>query len=80
VLVFGEIDAASEMSVTFDAGIANMGERARGAGHAVATRLITGVRDVTCTRFVIRFTNVPSSRGSSKVRDHVIMSFDIILQ
>jgi len=38
--VVGETRAASEMSVTFFTGLANMGEHARRAGHAVATRLI----------------------------------------
>jgi len=78
--VLDETRAASEMSVTFDAAIANKRKRARVASHAVATSLIAVVRDVTCTRIIARFKNVPSSRGSSKVRDHMIVSFDIIVQ
>ena len=76
----GETRAASEISVKFDEVIANMRERARRARHAVTTHLIAGVRDVTCTRFVARFTDAPSSRGSNKFSDHVTMSFDIIVQ
>ena len=72
--------ASSEMPVAFGAGIADMGESERGAGHVGATRLVADVRFVTFTQFVARFTNVTSSRGSSNVNDHVIMSFDIIVQ
>ena len=69
----------SEMPITFSAGVANMRERARRAGHAVATRLITGVRDVACTRFVARVTPVPSGHSSSKICDYVIVPFDIVI-
>jgi len=79
LLVLCEIRAASEMPVTFVAVLANMGERARRAGHAVATLVVAGVHDVTCKRFVACFTHVPSSRSSSKICDH-LMSFDIVVQ
>jgi len=59
-----ETRAASEMPITFGAGVANMAERALSAGQAVASRLIAGVRDVACTRFVARVTHVPSSHGT----------------
>ena len=49
LLVVGEKRAASKMPVTFGTGVANMGERTSRAGHAVATRLIAVMRDVTCT-------------------------------
>ena len=75
-----ETRVAFEMPVTFGARVAKLRERAQRASHAVATRLVAGVRDVTCTRFVARFTDVPSSRGSNKFSDHVIMSFDIIIK
>ena len=55
-------------------------ECARGAGHTVATRLVAGVRDNTCTRFVANFIYVSSIHGSSKKSDHVIMSFAIIVE
>ena len=51
-----------------------------GACHTVATRLVAGVRDIISTRFVASFTHLPSSHGSSKINDHVIMSFDIIVK
>ena len=61
------------MPITFCAGVANMGERARGDGHAVATRMIAGVRDITFTRNVARFTQVPSSHGTCKFCEYVIV-------
>jgi len=78
--VVGEIRAASEMPVTFGAGLANMGERARRTGHAVATRLVAGVSDVTCTLFVAPFQHELSSHGTCKICDYVIMTFDIVIQ
>ena len=75
-----ETRAASEMPVIFGAGVANMRERARRFAHAVATLLIAGMRDVTCTRSVARFTQVPSAHGSSKICDYVIVSFDIVIE
>jgi len=77
--VVREKRAVSEMPITFSAGVANMRERARRAGHAVATRLITGVRDVACTRFVACVIYVPSGHGSSKICDYVIVPFDIVI-
>ena len=76
----GETRAASEMPVTFGTGVVNVGERPLGAGHAVATHLIAGVHDVTSTRFVARFTHIPSSHGTCKISDYVIMSFDIVIE
>jgi len=67
------------MSITVVAGDSNVGERARRAGHEVATRLVADVRDVSCTCFVAPFTHVLSIHGTGKVNDHVIMSFDIIV-
>ena len=75
----GETRAASEMPITFSARVANMRDRARSTGHAVATRLIAGVRDVACTRPAARFTHVPSSHGNSKICDYVLVPFDIVI-
>jgi hypothetical protein len=66
--VVREKRAVSEMPITFSAGVASMRERARRTGHAVATRLITGVLDVACTRFVARVTDVPSDVRDSAFR------------
>jgi len=38
--------AASDVPATFGAGVAKLRERARRASHALATRLVAGVRDV----------------------------------
>jgi len=61
-------------------GILSPKNDARGAGHAVTTSLVAGVRDVTCTSLVAPFTYVHSCSGTSKYSDHVIMSFDFIIQ
>jgi len=68
------------MPVTFGAGLVNMSERARRAGHAVATRLIVGVRDVSCTRNFARFTHVPSGHGNRNLCDYVIVPFHIVIE
>ena len=76
----GKTRAASKMPVTFGAGVANMRERARRSDHAVATRLVAGVRDITYTRFIARFTHVPSSHDTCQICYYVIMSFDIVME
>jgi len=78
--VFRETRLIPDMSVKFSAGLANLRERTRRAGHAVASRLIAGVRDVTFARYVARFTHVPPSHCSSKICDYVIMPFDIVIE
>jgi len=62
--VVGETCAASKMPVTFGAGVPNIGERARRTDHAVATRLVTDVRDVTSTCYETTFKHVPFRRWS----------------
>ena len=66
---------ASKMPMAVVAVDSNIGEQARRAGHAIATRLVTDVRYVTSTCFVATFTHVLTSHGTSKICDHV-MSFD----
>jgi len=80
LFVVSETRVASKMSVAFGTGDSNFGERARRAGHAIATSLVIGVRDVTCTRLSAPFTHVVSGHGTGKVSDHVIMSFNIIVK
>ena len=72
--------ATSKMPIAVVAGDSKVGERARRASHAVATRLVTDVRDVPCTCFVARFTYVLLSHCPSKVGDHMIVSFEDIVQ
>jgi len=68
------------MPVAFGTGDSNVGERARRDGLAIATSLVAGVRDVTCGCLVAPSTHVLSSHGTSKIYNHVIMSFDIIIK
>jgi len=44
-LMVGDTRAASKMPIAFGAGDSNVRERARRAGHAIATRLVADVRD-----------------------------------
>ena len=75
-----ETRATSKMPIAFVAGDSNVGDRARRAGHAVATLLVADVRDVTSTCFVPPFPRVLSSHGTCKICDRVIMYFDIMVQ
>jgi len=80
LLVIVETRVACIVPIAFRTGNSNVGERARKAGHAVATRLVAGVRNVTSTCLVETFTRVLSSRGSSKVSDHMIMPFNFVIK
>jgi len=70
----------SKMSVTLGAGDSNVRERARGNVHAIATRLIACVHDVTCTRLVTPLTDELSRHRPRKISDDVVMSFHVIVQ
>ena len=52
-----ETHVTSKVSIAFRTGYSKAREFARGTGHAIAIRLVAGVRDVTCTRFVAPFTH-----------------------
>ena len=80
LLVVVEIRATSKMPIAVVAGDSNVRKRARRSGRAIATRLVTDVRDFTCTRFVAHFTIVLPSHCPRKFSDHVIVSFDVIVQ
>jgi len=80
VLVFVVARTTTEMSITFKRGDLKARKCERRVGHAVATRLVAGVRNVTCTRYVAPFTRIYSSRRSTKVNDQVTMSFDIVIK
>ena len=75
-----ETCVTSKVPIPFCAGDSNARECARGTRHAVSTRLVAGVRDVSCTRFVAPLTHELSSHCPSKFSDHVIMPFDIVTQ
>jgi len=51
-----------------------------GARHTIATRLVTQVPNVSPTPIVTCFTHVPSRHDTRQVYDHMIVSFDIIVE
>ena len=67
------------MSVAVVAEDSDLRERARRTGRAIATRLVTDVRDVTRTRLITTFTHILLGHGSRKFDNHVIMEFDIVV-
>ena len=75
-----ETRATPKMSIAAVAGDSKFGESAQRSGHAIGTRLVEDLRDVTSTCFVAPFTHVLSSHGTSKFCDHAIISFDIIVK
>jgi len=79
LLVFRETRGISKMSVAVVAGDSELRECARRTGRAIATRLVTDVRDVTPTRLITPFTHIFLGHGSRKVDNHVIMAFDIVI-
>ena len=74
-----EIWGASKMSVAFVAGDSDLRVRARRTGRAIATRLVTDVCDVTCTRLITTFTHILLGHDGRKFDNHVIMSFDVVV-
>ena len=71
---------APKVPVARIAGDSNALERARGARHAVAARLVADVRDVTSTPFVTPPADVTSRHRSSNVRDHVLVMLRIVIE
>jgi len=65
--VVRETSGASKMSVAVVAGDSDLCVRARWTGRAIATRLVTDVRDVTCTRLITTFTHILLGHGGLKV-------------
>jgi len=78
--MFRETCPTCKVSVTFVAGDANVGELARRAPHTVATTLVTDVCYITPTAFMTCIKYVLFRHSPCKVRYHVIMSFDIIVE
>jgi len=70
----------SEMSVTFVAGYANAGERARGAHRTIATCLVTDMVSISPTTFMACITYVSFGHCHSEVSYHVIMSFNFVVE
>jgi len=79
-LVVCETSLVPEISITFGAGDSDCREGARGARHTGTTGLGTAVCGINYARFVKCFTYVPLHHGIRQLCDHMIMSFDIIMQ
>jgi len=77
--VVRETRGASKISVAVVAGDSDFRVRARRTGRAIATRLVTDVRDVTCTRLITPFTHILLGHGGRKIDNHVIMAFDVVV-
>ena len=80
LLVIRETRLAPKMTITFGPGDSDGEEGARGTGHTIATRLVTHVCNVSSTPVVTCFTHVPSRHDTRQVYDHMIVSFDIIVE
>jgi len=79
-LVVRETRGVSEVSMAVVAGGSNLREYARWTDHAIATRLVTDVRDVAFTHLAASFIHVLFRHGTVKVRYDVIMLFDLIIK
>ena len=74
-----ETCVTSKVPIAFRTGDSKARECTRRASHTVATRLVAGVRDVTCTCLVTPFTHELSSHAACKICDYV-MSFHVVIQ
>jgi len=63
--VVGEICANSKERIAVVAGDSKVGENARRAGHAVATRLVADVRDVYKMYHIVRAKRINTKFGST---------------
>ena len=68
------------MSLTFGVGVSDGSEDAREPRHTIATGMVTGVFGVSSARCVTSFIYVLLCHGTRQVCDHMIMSFDIIIE
>jgi len=64
----------SKISVAVVEGDSDICEYARQTVRAIATCLVTDVRDVTPTRLITNFTHIFLGHSSRKVVNHVIMA------
>jgi hypothetical protein len=78
--VFVEKRTAPIVSLAFGAVDSDVGEGARSARHTIATLLVADVGDVMCAPFVTSFTHILLRHSARHIRDHVIVSFHIIVQ
>jgi len=76
----GETRPTSKMSVTFVAVDASVGESTRRASHAVAACLVADMCYISPSTFMTCITYVIFSHYACKVSNHVIMSFDIVVE
>jgi hypothetical protein len=69
-----------DMCITFGAGNSFVREGARGARHKITAGLVTARCGVSYARFVTFVVYVSLLHGTRQVCDHMIMSFDIIIE
>ena len=80
LLVVSQTRLAPDLSITSRAGDFDGGEGKRGARHIIATRFVTHVCNVSPTPFVTCITYVLLHHRARYIHDHVIVSFDIIVE
>ena len=79
-LVVRETRGVSKVPMGVVAWVSKHSDCARLTDHAIATRLVADVRDVTFTRLAASFTYVLFRNGTGKVRYDVIMLFDLVIK
>ena len=79
-LVVRETRGFSKVPMAVVAGDSNLRECARRNDHAIATRLVADVRDITFTRLAASFKHVLFRHGTGKFRYDVIMLFDLVIK
>ena len=80
LFVVHETRLAPKIYITFGAGDFDGGEGARRPSHKITTCLVTAVCGFTRARFVTRFTHKPLRHRVGYIYDHVIVSFDIVIE
>jgi hypothetical protein len=80
LLVVRETSLAPKISITFGAGLSDGGESARRRSHIIATRLVTDVCVISYALFVTHFTHKPLPHRARYIHDHMIVSFDVIIE
>ena len=80
LLYVRETHLAPKMSITFGSLDSDVGKGARRPSLTNTTFLVTAVWVFTCPGFIIRFTHKPLRHPARYIHDHVIVSFDIIIE
>jgi hypothetical protein len=80
LFVVRETRLAPKMSIAFGAGDSDGGEGARRPSQTITAGLVTAVCGFTRARFVTLFTHKPLRHRARYIHDHVIVSFDIVIE